>query len=386
MFLAQEGRNLCKNAGSCRKAGLCGNGCIMPCRSCKKGLCNAVCPDYAPVPCPLLEKPPYCCNECGRRYGFGCDHEYRFYDPNLADDMARMRKVESREGIDITPEQLMKMNALVTPLIKKGQSPEHIWATHAGDLPVTFRTYYNYVNKGIMDVIRLDLPKAVRFKSRKKAKKDGEKVERCNMIGHLYSDFEALPDEKRAKAVQMDCVEGKQTEKEAILTLTWPPSTFQLPIFLEEEDQETVQEVFYMLQDLLGPKFDEIFEIVLTDRGASFLDASKLEYDRKGVKRCSIYYCDPQHPDQKPECERQHAELRRILPKGTSLAKFTKKDMALIASHMNSYRKPELNYDTPIARVLKVIPKKLLDAFSVGLIPPDDVIMKPDLIKDILDR
>ena len=33
-------------------------------------------------------------------------------------------------------------------------------------------------------------------------------------------------------------------------------------------------------------------------------------------KRCRVYYCDPQSPGQKGRCERNHEELRRILPKG----------------------------------------------------------------------
>ena len=303
MFLAQKTRDLCRKAPTCTVSALCGNGCIAPCRKCTKERCNDKCPDYDPVPCSLLEKPPYCCNICERRFGFGCEHEYRFYDPHLADELARKRRSESRMGIDITPEELRAMNELVTPLIKNGQSPEHIWATRGDELPVGYRTYYNYVHLGVTEVIALDLPKAVRFRPRKKTRNE-EKVERGCMEGHLYSDFMALPDEKRENAVQMDCVKGKATEKQAILTLTWPPSTFQLPIFLEAEEQEDVQDVFYLLQELLGDEFDTVFEVVLTDRGASFLDASKLEYDRNGVKRCSVYYCDAQHPEQKPECEK----------------------------------------------------------------------------------
>lgn len=74
------------------------------------------------------------------------------------------------------------------------------------------------------------------------------------------------------------------------------------------------------------------------------------------------------------------------MPKGQSLVKFEKSDMPLISSHMNSYRKPELNYDTPIQRALKVLPAELLEAFGVEQLPPDDVVMDPKLIRHILDR
>ena len=46
--------NLCRKAAECTVAGLCGTGCLAPCRKCGKGpsTCNALCPDFAPRPCP----------------------------------------------------------------------------------------------------------------------------------------------------------------------------------------------------------------------------------------------------------------------------------------------------------------------------------------------
>ena len=64
MFLSQKGRNLCKKAGRCTVTSLCEGGCIASCSKCTKVSCNEMCPDYEPEPCPLLEKPPYCCNTC----------------------------------------------------------------------------------------------------------------------------------------------------------------------------------------------------------------------------------------------------------------------------------------------------------------------------------
>lgn len=75
--------NLCRKAAECTVAGLCGTGCLAPCRKCRKGpsTCNALCPDFAPRPCPQLDRPPFCCNTCYRRYGAGCGHPevYRYF-------------------------------------------------------------------------------------------------------------------------------------------------------------------------------------------------------------------------------------------------------------------------------------------------------------------
>ena len=76
--------------------------------------------------CPWLTKPPYVCNDCRKRYGTGCGYEYRFYDGKLAHETAMKRKTEPRAGIDCTREQLVEMADFVRPMLKKGQSPEHI--------------------------------------------------------------------------------------------------------------------------------------------------------------------------------------------------------------------------------------------------------------------
>ena len=67
--------NLCRKAAECTVAGLCGTGCLAPCRKCRKGpsTCNALCPDFAPRPCPQLDRPPFCRDTCHRRYGGGCE-------------------------------------------------------------------------------------------------------------------------------------------------------------------------------------------------------------------------------------------------------------------------------------------------------------------------
>ena len=53
------------------------------------------------------------------------------------------------------------LDALVTPLIKKGQPLTHIHADHGGELPVSQRTLYNYIDSGTLSVGNLDLRRKV---------------------------------------------------------------------------------------------------------------------------------------------------------------------------------------------------------------------------------
>ena len=51
--------------------------------------------------------------------------------------------VNSRVGINMTQEELAKLDEVISPLIKKGQPLSHIFAVHADDIPVCRRTLYN---------------------------------------------------------------------------------------------------------------------------------------------------------------------------------------------------------------------------------------------------
>ena len=382
-FLAVETRNVCLRRAVCEKRNVCGTACVMPCPTCRKSMCNKVCPDFLPDQCPWLSKPPFVCNGCNRRYGMGCDYEYRFYDGRMAHELAQKRKVESREGVDATAEELESVRTLVRPLVKNGQSPEVIWANHREELPISLSTFYRYMEIGVFsDMISLDLPKKVKFKPRRK-RADEAPVPRHDLEGRTYKDFAALPAEKQMGAVEMDCVEGRRGEKPAILTLLFRRFSFQIMLYLPEKNQEEVGKALDLIERLIGAKaFRKWFGVVLTDRGSEFLDYGVIEKSctAKG-KRCSVYYCDPMKSGQKGRCEKNHVELRKVIPKGTSLAKLTPAKLSVVCSHVNSYGRPQFGGASPMQLASQVLPSELLDGLSIGLVPSEEVVMKPTLIE-----
>lgn len=376
-FLVSETRNVCLRKDVCKVHGACRNGCIMPCRKCKQGLCNKVCPELLPNQCPKLTKAPFVCNDCGGRYGFGCEYECLFYDAKLADELAKGRRTESRQGVDCTREELIFMAALVKPLLAQGQSLEHIWATHADDMKCSARTFCRYIENGAVDIVNLELRKKVAFKPRKPKK---TQAPRQDLDGRTYSEFLNLPQEIQMSAVEMDCVEGKRGDSKAILTLLFRRYCFQIMMLLEKKDQASVENALDSIQSLCGESFKEHFGTVLTDRGSEFLNPEGIERGKDGRRRCNVYYCDPMKSGQKGRFERNHVELRKILPKGTSFADLSPRELAIVCSHVNSYRRKALGGAAPIAVVSNVLPDDLLTGLGLELVHPDEVIMKPYLL------
>lgn len=83
---------------------------------------------------------------------------------------------------------------------------------------------------------------------------------------------------------------------------------------------------------------------------------------------------------QKGRCEKNHVELRKILPKGTSFKNLTARKLAVVCSHVNSYGRPSLGGASPYQLAGQVLPADLIDGLGIERIEPKDVTMKPTIV------
>ena len=134
--------------------------CDLTCRQCRSFRCSDICKEYRPQQCERLNKAPYVCNGCGKRVN--CRMDKKLYSSKYADDCYRELLSSSREGINQTPESIQRMNDILTPLVQKGQSIAHIYATHADDMKCSRRTVYEYIDAGVFDVRNIDLRRKVK--------------------------------------------------------------------------------------------------------------------------------------------------------------------------------------------------------------------------------
>lgn len=155
-----------------------------------------------------------------------------------------------------------------------------------------------------------------------------------------------------------------------------------LIFLMPDGTQESVISVFDALTDLLGNDlFQRLFPVILTDNGVEFKDVLSLEYGPGGFPRTRLFYCDPQASWQKPQVENNHKLIRRIIPKGTRLDSLKATDVILISNHINSVIRENLGNRTPFDLMVSEDEKKLLSLLQLHPIPPDEVVLKPALIK-----
>ena len=243
----------------------------------------------------------------------------KFYSSKYADDCYRELLASSREGINQTPESIQRMNDILTPLVKKGQSLAHIYASHADDMKCSRRTMYEYIEAGIFDVKNIDLRRKVKYRKRKKPTETSAK-DRTYRKDHNYEDFrKRIEKNPEASIVEMDCVEGSKKSQKVLLTMTFRRTHLVLIFILSSQTREEVARVFNLLEERLGNDlFRKLFEIILTDGGHEFAGRAELETSSDKSQRTTVYYCDPYSFWQKGCCEKNHEYIRYVKAKGSS--------------------------------------------------------------------
>jgi IS30 family transposase len=371
-------RTDCAYLSSCKLKGLCQPGYFCDkrlCKRCQMRLCEDICPDYERRSCVTTEKAPFVCNACAR-YPRCTIERYR-YSADTAQGIAKRRATESRAGIDMTAEELDYLVSTVRKGLALGQSVHHIFATN--DMPCAERSFYRYVENGDIEIIPLELAKKVKYKKRSRARAISHKG--GFYAGHEYADYLELSEEDRASTTQIDTVLGKRGDKKCLLSIHRVDLRLQIYLLLMSRTEEEVVKALDWLEECSEGRFSEFFGLSLFDRGGEFDDIAGLERSITGNgSRMSAYFTDPSRPDQKGVGEKNHVELRKILPKGTSLDAMDAFTLAEICSHVNSTVRKGLGDVSPIELARLIMPPELFDNLGLRLVRPEEVIAAPGIL------
>jgi len=370
--------NRCVSRRSCKMIQLCMNkpDCLRRCSACR--LCNSVCTEFKEEICAKLAMPPYVCNGC--QEGACCVLRKRFYIHHPAQKNYRDLLVASREGANITEDELCALDALVSPLIRQGQSVHHILANHPDHFDLHEKTVYRYIAGGLLRAKNGDMPRVCSLKPRTRKPVEHKIDTKCR-VGRTYADFlsfsAAMPD---ARVVEMDSVIGHVGGK-VLLTLMFRDCSLMLAFLRDRNDSQSVIDTFSQLWKQAGSElFCRLFPILLTDNGSEFSNPRALEDAPNGTQRTRLFYCDPCASWQKGRVERNHEFLRLVLPKGSSFDTLTQSHINTMLSHINSYSRPALNDRTPFDMFAFTYGIDLLTKLGLQRIPADRIVLKPSLI------
>ena len=339
---------------------------------------NDINKDYS---CNKLSKSPHVCNGCKSRSG--CRKERLTYYARKADDSYKDLITSCRQGINLTNEEIYNINQVITPLVKKGQTTNHLFINHPDVLNFSKSSFYRYISNGIFEFNPLDFPRIVKYKKRKNNKRR-TRQERSILIGRKYDDFvEYTTKNPNLNIVEMDTVEGLMSDSKCILTLFWRKSNFMLMFLLENQTTDEVTKVFDYLQKTLSEDdYKKLFQVILTDNGHEFYDVNNIELNHTTGEYIShLFFCDPSASWQKGGIEKNHEFIRYILPKKTTFKNLTQNNSNIIANHINSLCRESLNNNCPFKAMLFLCDEHILNTLNMYYIEPDEVQLNRNLIK-----
>lgn len=344
-------------------------------------------PADLPGACERLQRWPRCCNGCRAARIRSCTMRPRVrYDARMAQRAADEGLRESRRGVDETEESTAAKLDAIRGCLRRGLSPAQIAATRP-DLGLSASTVYRWVDAGYAEMTNMELRRKVGYRPRsRKAPRSAPR----HSARRSHSEFEGLPEDDRAGAWEMDTVEGRKGDSARLLTLYHRPTSFQLAITVADGTCASALAGLGLVRDALGADgMRRVFRLVLTDNGGEFADEGAIAaLLGEGDGETRLFYCDGRRADQKGGCEKNHVEMRKMLPKGRGISfdRLTRADAALVMSHVNSSPRGKLAWRTPSEMLLAAFgddARALLAAFGVELLDPSELDLTPGCVERV---
>jgi IS30 family transposase len=300
-----------------------------------------------------------------------------------ADTKASELRSESRRGFDMGQDKAVAAAMYIDEGLRRGLSPYEISIAYADKLDISESTMYRLVDAGVGGLANIQLERKVAFKPRRHTT---ARPSTSHAKKRSYKAFCMLDEQRKATASEMDTVEGRRCDSQCVLTFYQRSLHFQIPVLLPQQTDECVKEALHHLKSLCPPKvWAKLTFTVLTDNGGEFCDEEGIDLLFGGGKGDPhLFYCDPGRSDQKGRCEKNHSELRQLLPKGkTPFDELDPWDMAVVASHINSNPRKALLGMSPIQMFKAVFKEegcRFLDALGIEEVPLDKLVLKPQII------
>ena len=335
--------------------------------------------------CPKLLEWPRCCNGCRlRRYH--CSRKWRCeYSAARAQALADAELRESRMGVDRGEAEFERAMGIVRSDVARGLSPQQIALSRQAEVGASASTIYRWIERGYAGMSSLELRRKCGYKPRRRA---APPRQTAHGAARSFAAFMELPEEERAAACEMDTVVGLKSDRRCLLTLYLRAFRFQVALLMPDKTAASTESALDMLEKAAPRAFRRLFSLLLTDNGAEFADCAAIERSAldPSARRCSVHYCDVRQSQQKGGCERNHVELRKLLPKGrgVSFDRLTGRDCAVLMSQLNSEPRPSLGGMCAIDMLLAALGGDglgLLDALGVEKVAYGDLNMTLEAIE-----
>jgi IS30 family transposase len=237
-------------------------------------------------------------------------------------------------------------------IVDKRQAPEVVAALMKRmqiEVTVCAKTIYTYINNGWIPGVSNESLWEKRQRG-KKHKSLFRKAKRISAPGHGISDRPAeVETREEAGHWEIDLVvSGTGQGPVALLTLVERKSRKMIVRKIADKTQRAVQRALNGIERSMGPEaFRAVFKTITADNGGEFLDVEALECSVFGrSRRTSVYYAHPYSSWERGTNENGNRMIRRFVPKGSDISKFTRNQIADFEKWINNYPRKILGFRT----------------------------------------
>jgi IS30 family transposase len=204
---------------------------------------------------------------------------------------------------------------------------------------VCTKTLYNYIDQSLLKVRNLDLALKVRRKTKKQISRKNKRI--------LGQSIEQRPAEVETRQEfghwEIDTVNGKRSDDQALLTITERKTRHELIIPLTRKDTLSVQIGLEELKERFGSSFPKVFRSITADNGSEFSEIATLMESWNST----VYFSHPYSSWERGSNERHNGLIRRFIPKGKPICDVAPATIQRIQEWCNQLPRKIPGYKTP---------------------------------------
>ena len=261
------------------------------------------------------------------------DAGQRRYDENRSQCGAKNKVIQCAELVSFVEEKVLS-SAKWSPDAAIGYAK----ANQMFKSVVSTKTFYNWIDDGLVKVKNMDLWLKVRrrpSRQRKERKKKlGKSIDERPKEVDLREEFGNW---------EGDGIVGKD-QKGHLISLVERKLGIGMLFNVRDRKEDKIVMLLDRLEEQFGGAFGSIFKTITFDNGSEFSRSDQME--RGG--RTQVYYAHPYSSWERATNENWNGIVRRFIPKGSSFDALTDEDLTRITHYINTLPRKRFGYKSPM--------------------------------------
>lgn len=205
---------------------------------------------------------------------------------------------------------------------------------------ITTKTFYNYIDLGIVNIKPIDLLLKVRLKQHSKRAKSNKRI-----LGNSIDNRpEIINTREEMGHWEIDTVVGQRKKSSVIMTLTERVTRMEIMMKIPAKNSLAIQQALVNLKESYGSVFPKVFKSITCDNGSEF----SFDESFKALINIPLYYAHPYSSYERGTNENHNGIIRRFIPKGKSIDDISEDFIARVCYWMNTLPRKILGYNTPL--------------------------------------